>query len=345
LTCTVTNGGPQPATGSVTFTDGSSVLGSAVLNGNAVATLTIPSFAAGQHSIVASYSGDAADFPTVSAAPLIQSVQLRATTDVLTATAASLNGGQQLTLISVVRWTGPVTPGGSVIFTTGTTVIGTSPVDSAGVATLTIFFDPGTATMAASYSGDSAYGPSQSPATPITQTQAASFTMNLSSAAVTVASKQNTSLDITMSSVDGFSDVMSLGCLGLPFAATCTFSADTPTLASNAIQTVHLVIDTGAPLTSGGVAGNRPTIAVSGAMLCVLPCGALLGWALMRSRRRASLIRLLLVICSIGLALGLSGCGTLTQSATPPGTYMFKVTASGLKTGVTQSTNVTLTVQ
>jgi hypothetical protein len=53
---------------------------------------------------------------------------------------------------------------------------------------------------------------------------------------------------------------------------------------------------------------------------------------------------LLLVLCSIGLAIGMSGCGTLNQSATPPGTYTFKITASGLKTGVTESTDMTLTV-
>jgi len=346
ITCTVANGGAQNATGSVTFTDGSTALGSAPLNANGVATLNLPSLAAGQHSIVATYGGDGADFPSTSV-PFVQAVQLRPTTDVLTATATSLTGGQQVTLISVVRWSGPVAPTGSVIFTEGNTVIGTSIVDSVGVATISVTFDPGAATMVASYSGDSVYSASQSPATPITSGPPTSFTMQLSSTAVTLVSKQNTTVNLTLTSLNGFSDTLTLGCLGLPFAATCTFTADQPSLASNGSQVIHLVIDTGSPLTSGSVsvAKNGSTETTSSkATLCFLPCGALLGWLLMRSRRRRPLTGLLLVLCSLGLAIGLSGCGTLNQSGTPPGTYTFKITASGLKTGVTESTDMILTV-
>jgi large repetitive protein len=346
LTCTITNGGTQHATGLVAFTDGSSTLGSAPLDANGVATLNLPSLAAGQHSIIASYTGDVADFPSTSA-PFAQAVQLRATTDVLTATATSLTGGQQLTLISVVRWTGSVTPTGSVIFTIGNTVIATAPVDTVGVATSTIILDPGAATIVASYSGDSFYSASQSPATPISDGPPTSFTIQASSTSISLASKQHTTINLTLTSISGFSDTLTLGCLGLPFAATCTFTADQPILVSNATQTVHVVIDTGSPLTSGSVAvaANRSSESTSSrATLCFLPCGALLGWLLMKSRRRRPLTGLLLVLCSIGLAIGISGCGTLNQSATPPGTYTFKITASGLKTGVTESTDMTLTV-
>jgi large repetitive protein len=346
LTCTITNRGTQPATGLVTFTDGSSTLGSAPLNASGVATLNLPSLAVGQHSIIASYGGDVADFPSTSA-PFAQVVQLRATTDVLTATATSLTGGQQLTLISVVRWTGPVAPTGSVVFTIGNTVIGTSPVDSIGVATLTIILDPGAATIVASYSGDSVYSASQSPATPISDGPPTSFTMQASSTSIALVSKQNTTINLTLTSLNGFSDTLSLGCLGLPFAATCTFTANQPNLTSNGAQTVHLVIDTGSPLTSGSatVAANHSTESISSrTALCFLPCGALLGWLLMKSRRRRPLTGLLLVLCCLGLAIGISGCGSLDQSGTPPGVYTFKITASGLKTGVTQSTDMTLTV-
>jgi hypothetical protein len=40
----------------------------------------------------------------------------------------------------------------------------------------------------------------------------------------------------------------------------------------------------------------------------------------------------------------LSGCSGLQSSSTPPGTYSFKVTASGVGSGATQSQVVTLTV-
>jgi large repetitive protein len=353
ITCTVTNGNTVRATGLVTFTDGTSVIGSAALDNNGVATLSLSSLPAGQHSIVAAYSGDIADFPSTSS-PLGQIVQLRATSDVLTATndvittttvTSSPTNGEQLTLISVVRWTGPTTPTGSMTFKLGNTVVGTALVDNVGLATLTVVLDPGAAEFVASYSGDSVYSASSSPATPITQGPPTSFTMQLSPPAVTVASKQNTTVTLTLSSLNGFSDTLSLGCLGLPFAATCTFSSDQSGLVANGTQVIHVVIDTGSPLTAGGVAKNDSYHNSSKTTLCFLPCGVLLGWVLMRSRKRRPLIGLLLLLCSIGLTLGLSGCGTLNINGTPAGTYTFKITAAGVNTGVTQSTVVTLTVQ
>jgi hypothetical protein len=53
---------------------------------------------------------------------------------------------------------------------------------------------------------------------------------------------------------------------------------------------------------------------------------------------------LLVMICSVVLTFSLSGCAGLQGNGTPPGTYMFKVTASGEGTGATQSQVVTLTV-
>jgi hypothetical protein len=353
ITCAVSNGGTQPATGTVTFTDGGSALGSVVLDGNGFATISLPSLPAGQHPIVVTYSGDVADFASASA-PLAEVVQLRTTTDVLTATTdvatttvtTSPTNGEELTLISVVRWTGPTTPTGSVVFKLGGTVVGTSLVDSVGVATLVVDLNPGSAQFMANYSGDSVYGASVSPATSITNGPPTSFTMQLSPSAVTLASKQNTTINLTLTSLSGFSDTLSLGCLGLPFAATCTFSTDQASLTANGTQVVHVVIDTGSPLTAGSVASNGSNGSSSGtAMLRFLPLGALLGIGLMRSRKRRPLASLLLLLCAVGLTLGLSGCGTLNINGTPAGTYTFKITASGVASGVTQSTPVTLTVQ
>jgi len=345
LSCTVSNGGAQRATGSVTFTDGSTLLGTAALDVNGVATISLPSLAAGQHNVVASYSGDVADFPSNSA-PFAQVVQLRSTTDVLTATTTSLTDGKQLTLISVVRWSGPVTPTGTVNFTVGSIVIGTAPVDNIGVATLTIVLDPSAATAVSNYSGDSVYAPSSSPATAITDGPPTSFTLQLSNATPTLQSKQNITVTLAIASLNGFTDNLTLGCLGLPYAATCTFSASQPMLQPNATQTIQVVIDTSAPLlagtqpqASGFIGGGRSTTAFA------LFCSALLGLLLMRSRKRHPLARILVLLCSIALVVGISGCGTLNVSGTPAGTYTFKVTAVGLKTGISQSTNVTLTVQ
>jgi predicted extracellular nuclease len=58
LTLTATVSGPVPADGTVTFTEGSTVVGSASVNGG-TAVLTTSTLTAGQHAIVATYSGNA----------------------------------------------------------------------------------------------------------------------------------------------------------------------------------------------------------------------------------------------------------------------------------------------
>ena len=59
-------------TGTVTFLDGSTSLGTAALNAG-VATLTTSALSAGTHQIVAAYSGDT-NFNPNDAAPLVQTV-------------------------------------------------------------------------------------------------------------------------------------------------------------------------------------------------------------------------------------------------------------------------------
>ncbi len=159
-----------------------------------------------------------------------------------------------------------------------------------------------------------------------------------------MASKKYSVIAITMKSITGFSDVMQLGCLGLPTSATCTFSSDSVSLGSASQQTVQLTLDTGSPLTAGGQARLHQPVSSSRMLACALPAGLFLGlllWSARRNRRYfGGLLLLLLTTCTIGL----SGCGALQINGTPPGTYNVIVTAQGLKTGITQSVNVTLTV-
>lgn len=78
LTATVAPSGPNVGlpTGTVTFMDGSTALGSGTLNSSGLATLVISSLAAGPHAITAVYSGDDKFFTSTSPAMnvLIQSV-------------------------------------------------------------------------------------------------------------------------------------------------------------------------------------------------------------------------------------------------------------------------------
>jgi hypothetical protein len=275
-----------------------------------------------------------------------QLVQLRPTTDTLTASSTSLTGGQQVTLISVVRYSGPVTPTGKVSFLSSGSVLGTSTVDAAGVATLTVNLLTGTPTVSASYSGDSVYAASISAQTNITVAPPTQFTMQLNPSAVTLPRQQHSTSTLTLTSLNSFSDTLNLGCLGLPFAATCTFSSDHVALGANGVQAIQVVVDTGSPLTSGAQARLERHDATSLATLCFLPGGALLGLVFWKGRRRlrTSLGGLLMLFLLAGALAGLGGCGGLHLNSTPPGTYVFQVTAAGTGTGVTKSMDVTLTV-
>jgi subtilase family serine protease len=59
FTATVATAGTNPPTGTVTFNDGTTSLGTGTLNGSLVATLTTSTLASGSHSITAVYGGDA----------------------------------------------------------------------------------------------------------------------------------------------------------------------------------------------------------------------------------------------------------------------------------------------
>jgi hypothetical protein len=342
---TVSNGGSKPPSGNVIFSDGATVLGTVALTAAGTASFAAPSLATGQHTISAAYGGDALDLASVSPA-LSQSVQLRPTTATLTASSTSLTGGQQVTLISVVRYSGPVTPTGKITFLNNGNLLGTVALDATGVATYTLNILTSSATVVATYSGDTVYAGSTSAQTNITVAPPTQFSMALNPSSVTLQSQQHMTTTLTITSLNNFTDTLDLGCLGLPFAATCTFSTDQAALAAGGQQVIQVVVDTGSPLTAGSVARLERSGPRSLAALCFLPGGALLGLVFLRGRRRmrAGLGGLLMLLLLAGLSVGLSGCSGLNVNGTPAGNYVFQVTATGTGTGVTQSMDVTLTV-
>jgi Bacterial Ig-like domain (group 3)/Autotransporter beta-domain len=76
FTATVSDSGGTP-TGTVTFKDGATVLGTTALNGSALATFTTSSLTVGTHPITATYNGDGS-FAASTSAVLVQSVAVPA---------------------------------------------------------------------------------------------------------------------------------------------------------------------------------------------------------------------------------------------------------------------------
>ena len=346
LTAAVGNSGAGAASGTITFTDGSTLLGTVAVSPTSVAALTVPSLSAGNHTILAAYSGDSVNFPGLSAT-LAQGVSLRATVTALTAIASNPANSQQVTLISTVRWNGAVTPTGTITFSSGTSVVGSVAVDATGVATLTIFVASGSQSILASYSGDSAYASSDSIAIAVSGGPATQFTMSIDPPTMSLQSKQHGVVNVTLTSVKGFSDTLEFGCLGLPFAATCTFSSTQMKLAANGVQTIQMTIDTGNPLGAGAIASTSGSPG-TGVLFCFIPCTLMAGFLLRRKGRGLPPLRVFAIVLYTGLCtaamLAASGCAGLQINGTPPGTYSFKVSATGAQTGASVAQTMTLTV-
>jgi hypothetical protein len=157
LTATVspTSGNGTP-TGSVTFTDGTTTLGSAPLSGGK-ASLVTSSLAPGSHSITESYGGDS-NYTGSTSSTLMQTVNKANTTTTLTGSPNPSNNGQTVTFTATISPAGT----GTVQFFNGGTPIGTVNVSS-GKATLQISMLPvGTDSIKATYSGDANYNGSTS---------------------------------------------------------------------------------------------------------------------------------------------------------------------------------------
>ncbi|AFL90536.1 gluconolactonase [Terriglobus roseus DSM 18391] len=340
LTATVRTVTGAFATGNVRFTDGTVVLGTSALTGG-VATLVPNAFTAGTHSITVAYSGDTSDLPSVS--PALQLiVNLRPTQNTVTATLPTTLSGGVLTLISVLKYDGPVSPTGVTTFSTATGVIGSASVGANGIATLNVQGSAIPGKITATYSGDASYSASTSQPTDITTASATNFTLSVTPTTFTVASSKYVVSQITLHSNDGFSDTINLGCGGMPYAATCTFDHDSIKLPANGTVTVKVTIDTGAPLTSGGQSSASVQTTRGTSALALLPAGAVL-ILLAFGRRKRNVPALLLLLLASAL-LPVMGCGTINQKSTPAGAYNLAISAVGQGTGVTLSQVISMTV-
>jgi ELWxxDGT repeat protein len=128
---------PQQPTGSVTFFDGTTFLGTSVVSAG-VATYQTSTLTNGIHNIGAVYSGDMAFSPS-SSAPLTETVGPKFTV-ALSAPPASTTLGQPLALTAQVTPAagGSVPSGMTVLFRDAATPLGSASVNASGVATLTI---------------------------------------------------------------------------------------------------------------------------------------------------------------------------------------------------------------
>ena len=176
FTATIPPSGATAPSGTVTFLDGVTSIGFGILAGNpGVATLTTTALAMGTHTITVSYPGDSFNGAS-SSLPLTQVVNAAQTSTTVTAAPSpGIAGGLETIAATVKVTSGASTPTGIVTFTSGTTQLGSAPVN-AGTATIIPALGPGTYQIIATYSGDANDTGSASAAFPLTVSQAATQT-------------------------------------------------------------------------------------------------------------------------------------------------------------------------
>ena len=347
FTMKVTGNGGIP-TGPVTLTVDGKTAATATLDATGTASVTLSTLAVGTHAASATYSGDSNDAASTSAtlSEVIQPIPTATALGVTTTTGAS----PESILVSTVVGTSGPTPTGTVQFLNGSSVIGSSGLDSTGVATLVPNLPTGTYSIVAEYSGDSIHSPSTSQPASLS-TAPSTFSLSINPPSLTLTTGQNGTLTVQIASVNKASDTVTLGCANLPAAVNCHFASNSLTLASGAVVSTQLTIDTNNPL-SGGTSvaanrsGHRPGHRSAPLAAAIsLPLGVLFGLLLLGMRRRAQrwMVVLLLSVISIG-TLALNGCGGFSQSTAAPGTYKIQVTGVGTQSNQTHYANLTLTV-
>ncbi len=139
------------ATGTVTFKDGTVVLGTGTISGT-TATFTTSTLVIGIHDITGVYSGDSTH-ATATSPVLAQEVD-KATPTLGLATSGPSTYGGAVTITATL----PAGPTGTVTFMSGTVTLGTAPVSAGGVASISTSVLPtGTDGITATYSGDTNY--------------------------------------------------------------------------------------------------------------------------------------------------------------------------------------------
>jgi LPXTG-site transpeptidase (sortase) family protein len=181
-TVSVTPPGSGTPTGTVTFFNGATNIGTGTLNGSGQATLTMSALLAGTHSITAVYSGDSS-YSTSTSAALSQQVNKTGTTSSITADINPSVFGESVMFTATVASVTSGTPTGTVEFFNGATNLGTVTLDSSGQATLsTSTLSVATHSITVVYAGDANFDASTSSVLSQVINQAATTTGLASSA-------------------------------------------------------------------------------------------------------------------------------------------------------------------
>ena len=162
--------GPNPDSGTVTFVEGSSTIGSCsladgtcqlVVSSSGLGPHLASSLALGRHVVTAIYAGSAR-FVASTSQSLSESV-IGSTTTTLSSSASRAKAGAPLRFTATVTGSGGTRPtGGTVTFRNGSTAIGTCALSTSASCSVTVELSAGEHTISAAFSGSFNYLSSKS---------------------------------------------------------------------------------------------------------------------------------------------------------------------------------------
>ena len=162
--------GSSPS-GTITFMDGSTLLGTGTLSGNA-ATFTTSALSLGTRLITAEYAGDADNAAATSPAVTVTVGQAVPTVSVSTSEANPTFGA---TVTFTATLAGGVSPGGTVTFKDGATTLGTRTISGSTATFSTSVLTLGPHSIAVEYGGDANNAAATSSAVTVTVRQTVVF--------------------------------------------------------------------------------------------------------------------------------------------------------------------------
>jgi Bacterial Ig-like domain (group 3)/FG-GAP-like repeat/FG-GAP repeat len=326
-------------TGTVTFYDGTTALGSPVTLASGAAQMSVSTLAVGTHNLTAQYSGDTNFIPSTS--PAIPQVVNQGTSSTgVTSSANPAAAGATVTFTATVTSTvsgNGIVPTGTVTFYDGSTSLGSGTLNSSGQASfVTQSLAVGTHSITGKYSGDTNFSASTSAALSqvISSTTQPDYTLSAKPTSQTVNPGSSASYTITVTSTNGYNGTVTLNCPSTPPASGV--SCNTPLTLTSGTGT--LTISTTGPTSALMRTGFGPQgVQKLWASLTGLGMFGLLlagDWK-NRSRKRAAIVLLVLAVVMI---LALVGCGGGSSSGgggggggsgTPAGTYTINLTGTG----------------
>ncbi len=264
------------------------------------------------------------------------------TTTTLTLSSAAINSGTPEVLTAMVS---PAAATGTVTFMDGATTL-QAVVITAGQASYTaINLSVGQHMITAAYSGDATYAMSSAASQTVTVTAIPpNFAITSSPTSATISAGQSATFNLSIAPQGGFNKLLYLTCNGLPALATCSFSPQQVTLNGSTPAAVVLTVNTTGKAKASMIASNTGSLGMTPLYAAIIPFG-FVAFLFGRKQRSSVLRRLLVLSCILMMATAFVACGGSKSSkpSTPAGSSTVTVTASS--GGVTNTLNLTLTIQ